>query len=107
MRALEPLGLSPANMNGGGQVVVAGELHALSALQANPPAGARVIPLQVDGNINGMIAAVNIRPVPSGQYLSAEQVKASMPDHEPVLIDGRVNGNVIEFDPQATEEDVA
>lgn len=47
--ALEPLGLSPANMNGGGQIVVAGELHALAALQAEPPAGARVIPLQVAG----------------------------------------------------------
>ena len=49
LAALEPLGLSPANMNGGGQIVVAGELHALAALQANPPAGARVIPLQVAG----------------------------------------------------------
>jgi len=49
MAALEPLGLSPANLNGGGQIVAAGELHALSALQANPPAGARVIPLQVAG----------------------------------------------------------
>jgi [acyl-carrier-protein] S-malonyltransferase len=36
-------------MNGGGQIVVAGELHALAALQANPPSGARVIPLQVAG----------------------------------------------------------
>jgi len=49
LAALEPLGLSPANMNGGGQIVVAGELHALAALQASPPAGARVIPLQVAG----------------------------------------------------------
>jgi len=49
LAALEPLGLSPANMNGGGQIVVAGELHGLAALQANPPAGARVIPLQVAG----------------------------------------------------------
>ncbi len=49
LAALEPLGLSPANMNGGGQIVVAGELPGLAALQANPPAGARVIPLQVAG----------------------------------------------------------
>jgi [acyl-carrier-protein] S-malonyltransferase len=46
---LEPLGLSPANFNGGGQVVVAGELRALAALQQDPPPGARVIPLQVAG----------------------------------------------------------
>jgi [acyl-carrier-protein] S-malonyltransferase len=46
---LETLGLQPANFNGGGQVVVAGELPALAALQADPPAGARIIPLQVAG----------------------------------------------------------
>ena len=46
---LDELGLSPANYNGGGQVVVAGELPALAELQAAPPAGARVIPLQVAG----------------------------------------------------------
>ncbi|CAN5543158.1 ACP S-malonyltransferase [soil metagenome] len=46
---LESLGLQPANFNGGGQIVVAGELPALAALQADPPAGARVIPLQVAG----------------------------------------------------------
>ena len=46
---LEELGLEPANFNGGGQIVVAGELDALASLAANPPAKARVIPLQVAG----------------------------------------------------------
>lgn len=46
---LETLGLSPANYNGGGQIVVAGALDALAALGENPPARARVIPLQVAG----------------------------------------------------------
>jgi [acyl-carrier-protein] S-malonyltransferase len=46
---LEALGLQPANYNGAGQIVVAGELRALAALEADPPAGARVIPLQVAG----------------------------------------------------------
>jgi len=46
---LAELGLEPANFNGAGQVVVAGELPALAALQEAPPAGARVIPLQVAG----------------------------------------------------------
>ncbi len=46
---LDTLGLQPANFNGGGQIVVAGELPALASLQADPPAGARVIPLQVAG----------------------------------------------------------
>mgnify|MGYP000591301572 CR=1 FL=1 len=46
---LAELGLFPANMNGGGQVVVAGAKDALAALADNPPAGARVIPLSVAG----------------------------------------------------------
>jgi [acyl-carrier-protein] S-malonyltransferase len=46
---LDALGLSPANYNGGGQLVVAGDLVALAQLAENPPAGARVIPLQVAG----------------------------------------------------------
>ncbi|MBK4346660.1 ACP S-malonyltransferase [Lacisediminihabitans changchengi] len=46
---LDILGLYPANFNGGGQIVVAGELPALEALKNDPPAGARVIPLQVAG----------------------------------------------------------
>ncbi|MET4780082.1 ACP S-malonyltransferase [Glaciihabitans sp. UYNi722] len=46
---LAELDLSPANFNGGGQIVVAGELAGLEKLKENPPAGARVIPLQVAG----------------------------------------------------------
>ncbi len=46
---LEELSLSPANYNGGGQLVVAGGLDGLAALAAEPPRGARVIPLQVAG----------------------------------------------------------
>lgn len=46
---LSDLGLTPANRNGGGQIVAAGELDALEALKAEPPAGSRVIPLQVAG----------------------------------------------------------
>ncbi|MBT2518828.1 ACP S-malonyltransferase [Streptomyces sp. ISL-90] len=46
---LDELGLEPANFNGGGQIVVAGALDALELLKAEPPASARVIPLQVAG----------------------------------------------------------
>ncbi len=46
---LAELDLEPANFNGGGQIVVAGELPALAKLSENPPAGSRVIPLQVAG----------------------------------------------------------
>jgi [acyl-carrier-protein] S-malonyltransferase len=47
--ALERHGLTPANMNVAGQVVAAGTLEQLAALAAEPPARARVIPLQVAG----------------------------------------------------------
>jgi len=46
---LHELDLTPANYNGGGQLVAAGALDALQALSAEPTAGTRVIPLQVAG----------------------------------------------------------
>lgn len=46
---LDELGLSPANYNGGGQLVVAGALPALAELAEEPVKGTRVIPLQVAG----------------------------------------------------------
>jgi len=41
--------LTPANMNGVGQVVAAGTLEQLAALAADPPAKTRIVPLQVAG----------------------------------------------------------
>ncbi|PTU56947.1 ACP S-malonyltransferase [Cellulosimicrobium sp. SL-1] len=49
LAAIEAAHLWPANVNGGGQVVAAGALDHLAALAENPPAKARVIPLQVAG----------------------------------------------------------
>lgn len=49
LAAIEAAGLHPANVNGGGQVVAAGSLEGLARLAAEPPARARVIPLQVAG----------------------------------------------------------
>ncbi|WP_166871591.1 ACP S-malonyltransferase [Salinibacterium sp. ZJ450] len=61
LETLDRLGLFPANFNGGGQIVVAGELPALDELKAAPPAGSRVIPLQVAGAFHTryMASAVN------------------------------------------------
>lgn len=42
-------GAWPANVNGGGQIVAAGTHAAIAALAADPPAKARVVPLQVAG----------------------------------------------------------
>ncbi|MEV8268303.1 ACP S-malonyltransferase [Microbacterium sp. NPDC076911] len=46
---LEELDLTPANYNGGGQLVVAGSVDALASLAASPIAGTRVISLPVAG----------------------------------------------------------
>jgi [acyl-carrier-protein] S-malonyltransferase len=43
------LGLTAANRNGGGQIVAAGLVDDLAKLAAEPPAGARVVPLSVAG----------------------------------------------------------
>src|SRR5688572_20674627 len=49
LAAIDKHGLTPANMNGGGQVVAAGTLEGLEALKADPPAKARIMPLSVAG----------------------------------------------------------
>ncbi|GAA3771972.1 ACP S-malonyltransferase [Streptomyces chiangmaiensis] len=47
---LEGLGLTPANVNGAGQIVAAGTLEQLAALEADKPEGVRrVVPLKVAG----------------------------------------------------------
>jgi [acyl-carrier-protein] S-malonyltransferase len=47
--AIEAHGLTPANINGAGQIVAAGTLEQLAAFAASPPARARLRPLPVAG----------------------------------------------------------
>jgi [acyl-carrier-protein] S-malonyltransferase len=49
LAALAKLNLEPANRNGAGQIVAAGAESDIALLQANAPAGSRVIALQVAG----------------------------------------------------------
>jgi [acyl-carrier-protein] S-malonyltransferase len=49
LAALDACGLTPANVNGAGQIVAAGTMAQLAALAAGPPAGARLRPLPVAG----------------------------------------------------------
>lgn len=49
LEAIDAAGLSPANHNGGGQIVAAGSSEGLATLAENAPRGARVITLQVAG----------------------------------------------------------
>jgi len=55
-------GLTAANENGAGQIVAAGTVEQLAALEADPPAGARVRPLSVAGafHTSHMAPAVGI-----------------------------------------------
>ncbi|MFF5208096.1 ACP S-malonyltransferase [Streptosporangium sp. NPDC000396] len=49
LAAVEKHGLTPANINGAGQIVAGGTLAQLEAFKAEPPARARLIPLSVAG----------------------------------------------------------
>ena len=70
---LAVLGLEPANYNGSGQIVAAGAVDAIAALQAEAPAGSRVIPLQVAGAFHTryMQSAVSVL----GDYASSVEAK--------------------------------
>jgi [acyl-carrier-protein] S-malonyltransferase len=49
LAAIAATGLTPANVNGAGQIVAGGVLEQLEAFAASPPAGARIRPLRVAG----------------------------------------------------------
>ncbi|GAB3130952.1 ACP S-malonyltransferase [Marisediminicola antarctica] len=77
LETLVQLGLEPANFNGGGQIVVAGALGALDELKAAPPAGARVIPLQVAGAFHTRYMAPAVARL--------RTVAAALETHDPSL----------------------
>jgi [acyl-carrier-protein] S-malonyltransferase len=77
LKRLTELGLEPANFNGGGQIVVAGDLAALDALKTNPPSGARVIPLQVAGAFHTRYMT------PAVDHL--REVADGIDSHDPIL----------------------
>lgn len=61
-QALDRHGLTPANVNGAGQLVAAGTLEQLQGLAAEPPAKTRIIPLKVAGafHTHHMASAVGV-----------------------------------------------
>jgi [acyl-carrier-protein] S-malonyltransferase len=72
--AIEAHGLTPANINGAGQVVAAGTLAQLAAFAADPPARARLIPLSVAGafHTRHMAPAVESLRAAAGDLTAAE-----------------------------------
>ena len=76
LAAIDRAGLQAANFNGAGQIVAAGSMEGIQALQDNPPARARVIPLKVAG-------AFHTRYMKSAQEHLAT-LTASMSTNDPV-----------------------
>ncbi|TQJ32098.1 [acyl-carrier-protein] S-malonyltransferase [Microbacterium sp. SLBN-146] len=74
LERLVELDLTPANYNGGGQLVAAGTLDALSRLAEAPPAGTRIIALQVAGAFHTRFMA------PAVETLRAAVQDASVSD---------------------------
>ncbi|MFJ4038903.1 ACP S-malonyltransferase [Microbacterium sp. NPDC090007] len=75
LERLSTLGLTPANYNGGGQIVAAGELPALSELASEAPRGTRVIALQVAGAFHTRF----MEPAVSTLRAAAAEVEVSDP----------------------------
>ena len=63
LKKIEDLKLVAANDNGGGQIVAAGDLAALTALSENPPEGARVRALAVAGAFHTNFMAPAVEPL--------------------------------------------
>ncbi|TAM85266.1 MAG: acyltransferase domain-containing protein [Jatrophihabitans sp.] len=73
-------GLTPANRNGAGQIVAAGELPLLAALGQEPPAGARVRPLAVAGAFHTHFMS------PAETALAAFAATVAFADPDPILL---------------------
>jgi [acyl-carrier-protein] S-malonyltransferase len=75
LERLSNLDLTPANYNGGGQIVAAGSLPALAELADAPVTGSRVIPLQVAGAFHTRFMAPAVEQLAS----AASAVATSAP----------------------------
>ena len=71
----EELGISLANHNGPGQLVLAGRIERLDEFQQDPPAGARVMPLKVSGAFHTEFMAAAVAELNA----HAEQVSVADP----------------------------
>jgi [acyl-carrier-protein] S-malonyltransferase len=78
--AIEALGLTAANRNGAGQIVAAGAVDALEKLAAEPPAKAKIRPLQVAGAFHTTYMA------PAEQSLREFTATIDVRDPRPILL---------------------
>jgi [acyl-carrier-protein] S-malonyltransferase len=77
LAALDARGLTPANVNGPGQIVAAGTLAQLAALADDPPQGARLRPLSVAGAFHTahMAPAVEVLRAASREITTADPIR--------------------------------
>ncbi|GAA2352217.1 ACP S-malonyltransferase [Streptomyces carpaticus] len=87
---LDALGLTPANNNGGGQIVAAGTLEQLAALAADKPEKARVIALKVAGAFHTR----HMAPAVAAMEAAVRDVGAADP-HPSVRYVSNADGEVV------------
>lgn len=77
LTAIDAAGLTPANRNGGGQIVAAGSLEGLASLAENAPRGTRVMPLKVAGAFHTlyMQSAVPVLAAAAADVQTADPVR--------------------------------
>ncbi|MGH8960172.1 MAG: acyltransferase domain-containing protein [Jatrophihabitantaceae bacterium] len=86
---IEAAGLVPANRNGAGQIVAAGELDRLARLADAPPAGARVRPLAVAGAFHTHFMA------PAEDALREYVQALTVADPRPILLSNADGSGVV------------
>jgi [acyl-carrier-protein] S-malonyltransferase len=96
LAALDAHGLTPANINGAGQVVAAGTLEQVAALREAAPAKARVIPLQVAGAFH----TTHMAPAVEALAAAAKDVTPSAPS---VRLLSNADGATVADGPDALE----
>lgn len=96
LAALEAHGLTPANINGAGQVVAAGTLEQVAALRDAAPTKARVIPLQVAGAFH----TTHMAPAVDALAAAAADVTPSAPT---LLLLSNADGATVADGPDALD----
>jgi [acyl-carrier-protein] S-malonyltransferase len=88
LAAIQAHGLTPANVNGAGQIVAAGTLEQLAAFAADPPAGARLRPLSVAGafHTSHMAPAVSALRAAAGGIRVSDPVIALLSNRDGAVV---------------------
>jgi [acyl-carrier-protein] S-malonyltransferase len=89
LASIEAHGLTPANVNGAGQIVAAGTMDQLAAFAADPPPKARLRPLSVAGafHTRHMAPAVEALREAAARVTASEPVLALLSDRDGAVVD--------------------